>query len=66
MQKEGIIEYHPQKDKPQISFLMERVRIENLTIDKNRYDFLKKRAEKKTDRYFQLCGRSHLPNPNNF
>lgn len=44
---EGILDYHPRKDKPQISFLQERVAANDLTIDIARYNFLKERALKK-------------------
>ena len=53
MQKEGIIDYQPKRDKPQITFLMERVAVENLTIDTNRYRFLKERAEVKLSKMIQ-------------
>ena len=31
----GIIEYHPQKDKPQIQFLQNRINVEDFTINQN-------------------------------
>ena len=33
LQQFGIIEYHPQKDKPQIKFLLNRVNVEDFTIN---------------------------------
>lgn len=45
MKKEGIIEYHPQKDKPQLTLLHERLDSKNLIFDKKMYDFRKKRQE---------------------
>jgi len=43
LQSDGILDYRPQKDAPQIIFLKERVSADNLTIDFERYEFLKKR-----------------------
>ena len=43
MKKEGIIDYKPQKDKPQLTLLKERVDSKNLVFDKKMYDFRKKR-----------------------
>ena len=43
MQSEGILDYRPQKDSPQIFFSHERVGADNLTIDQKRYQFLKTR-----------------------
>lgn len=43
LRKDGIIEYLPQKEKPQITFVEERVGTQNLTIDRVLYDFRKKR-----------------------
>ena len=31
----GIIEYHPQKDKPQIQFLLNRINTEDFNINQN-------------------------------
>ncbi|MGI9159022.1 MAG: helicase-related protein, partial [Saprospiraceae bacterium] len=42
--QEGILEYLPALDKPQLSFLRERVAAENLQIDLGRYRFRKERA----------------------
>ncbi len=42
---EGIIEYRHKKDKPQLTFLRERVDNQSLTIDYTLYMFRKKRAE---------------------
>jgi ATP-dependent DNA helicase RecQ len=47
MKKEGIIEYHPQKDKPQLTLLHERLESKNLVFDKKMYDFRKKRQEER-------------------
>ncbi len=43
MKNEGIIEYRPQKDKPQLTLLQERLDSKNLVFDKKMYDFRKKR-----------------------
>ena len=43
LQKSNIIDYRPQKDDPQLIFLQERVSQENLTIDRERFDFRKNR-----------------------
>ena len=43
LHKEGVIEYRPAKDKPQIIFNHERVDANNLTIDTERYKFRKER-----------------------
>ena len=46
-QQEQILSYQPQKEKPQLTFLRERVAAENLTIDQERYAFRKQRAEER-------------------
>ena len=40
---DGIVDYIPQRNKPQIIFTQERVAASNLTYDKAKFDFLKKR-----------------------
>jgi len=47
MKKEGIIEYRPQREKPQLTLLQERVDRKNLVFDKKMYDFRKKRHEER-------------------
>ncbi len=49
LQQEGIVEYKPQKDKPQIIFLRERASAENLTIDQQLYNFRKKQHKKRME-----------------
>lgn len=44
LHKEGIIDFVPRKEKPQLIFLRERVESQHLTIDMNLYMFRKKRA----------------------
>ncbi len=54
---ENIIEYLPRKDKPQLTFLRERVDSQHLSIDYNLYMFRKRRAEfryKKAVEYAEL------------
>ncbi len=47
MTKDNIIDYKPQKEKPQIIFIQERVTAKNLMIDKKQYDLLKERQHKR-------------------
>ena len=46
LQREGIIHYQAQKDKPQVVFLRERVNADDLTIDMNLLKFRKERYYK--------------------
>ncbi len=46
LHKEGIIEYRPLKDKPQLTFTKERVDASNLTIDLEAYKLRKERQQK--------------------
>lgn len=43
MHKDGVIDYQPQKEKPQLIFLRARVDADHLHIDQQRYNFLKNR-----------------------
>jgi ATP-dependent DNA helicase RecQ len=43
-----VIEYHPQKDKPQVLFLRARIPVENLRIDMKGYEERKKLAMERT------------------
>lgn len=45
----GIIQFKPQKDKPQLTFLEERTETKNLLFDKKLYDFRKKRHKERID-----------------
>jgi ATP-dependent DNA helicase RecQ len=45
---EGILHYYPFSDKPQLMFIRERVRAEDLTIDLQKFKFRKERAEERT------------------
>jgi ATP-dependent DNA helicase RecQ len=54
-QKEGILHYEPRKEKPQLTFTRERVAAENLTIDLERFQFRKKRAEERAERAIRFA-----------
>jgi ATP-dependent DNA helicase RecQ len=43
MQQDQVIEYNPQKDKPQLSYLRERMDASHLSFDTSRYQFRKNR-----------------------
>lgn len=43
LHQDGIVDYRPQKDQPQLIFLQERVEAGNLTIDEQLYKFRKNR-----------------------
>jgi ATP-dependent DNA helicase RecQ len=47
MQTDGIINYLPQKDQPQLTFLLERVDADNLTIDQAAYQFRQKQQHRR-------------------
>ncbi len=47
-QIEGILDYQPAQNRPQLTFTRERVAAENLTIDTERFNFRKQRAEVRT------------------
>lgn len=50
LQKEELLDYFPRRDKPQMTFLRERVAAENLTIDLEKFNFRKKRAEERVEK----------------
>lgn len=50
LHKEGIIEYRPMKDKPQLTFTKERVDASNLTIDLEAYNLRKERQRKRMEK----------------
>jgi ATP-dependent DNA helicase RecQ len=57
MHADCIVDYRPKKDKPQLTFLRERIDSQHLAIDYNLYMFRKKRAEyrlKKAVEYAEL------------
>ncbi len=47
IQQSNILRYRPKKDKPQITFLKERVSTDNLAIDQKLYHFRKERHKEK-------------------
>ena len=47
LHKEGVIEFRPMKDKPQLTFIKERVEANNLTIDLAAYQLRKERQQKR-------------------
>jgi ATP-dependent DNA helicase RecQ len=49
-QKEGVMLYEPRKEKPQLTFTRERVAAENLTIDLQKFNTRKQRAEERVER----------------
>ena len=55
LHKEGIIEYIPQKENPQITFLEERVPLKNLTIDQEWYNSRKQQHYDKITRAIQYA-----------
>ncbi len=50
LHKEGVIEYRPMKDKPQLTFIKERVDASNLTIDLEAYNLRKERHRKRIEK----------------
>ncbi|MBI1227226.1 MAG: RecQ family ATP-dependent DNA helicase [Bacteroidetes bacterium] len=50
LHNQGIIEYRPMKDKPQLTFIKERVDASNLTIDTEAYKLRKLRHKKRIDK----------------
>ncbi|MCK6692664.1 MAG: RecQ family ATP-dependent DNA helicase [Thermoanaerobaculia bacterium] len=48
-QKEGILDYLPQKDKPQLTFLRERVSPDRLELNTALFNFRKQRAEERVE-----------------
>ena len=50
LHKEGVIDYQPAKDKPQIIFTHERIGADNLTIDKERFETRKRRQKERIEK----------------
>ena len=48
-QKEGILDYQPQKDKPQLTFIRERVGPDRLELNTSLFNFRKQRAEERVE-----------------
>ncbi|BDS10762.1 RecQ family ATP-dependent DNA helicase [Aureispira anguillae] len=49
LHKDAIIRYKPQKDAPQLTFLLERLPEKEMVIDQQRYKFLKERQQKRME-----------------
>lgn len=49
LHRDAIILYKPQKDAPQLTFLMERLPEKELIIDQQRYNFLKERQQRRLE-----------------
>lgn len=49
LQQQGIIDYKPQRDKPQLTFLEERLDARDLIFDKKLYDFRKERHKQRME-----------------
>ncbi len=47
MHRDQVLEYSPQRDKPQLTFLRERVPVENLQIDRKGYEWRRARHEER-------------------
>ncbi|MFN0034895.1 MAG: ATP-dependent DNA helicase RecQ [Saprospiraceae bacterium] len=54
-QSEGLLLYEPRKEKPQLTFIRERVAAENLTIDQQKFNLRKQRAEERMERAIQFA-----------
>jgi ATP-dependent DNA helicase RecQ len=50
LERDALITYKPQKDAPQLTFLRERLPESDIIIDQKRYNFLKKRQEKRLEK----------------
>jgi ATP-dependent DNA helicase RecQ len=55
LHKEGVIEFRPMKDKPQLTFTKERVEASNLTIDTTAYQLRKERQQKRIEKAVQYA-----------
>ncbi len=47
--KEEILVYEPRSEKPQLTFIRERVSVENLSIDQAKFNFRKQRSEERVE-----------------
>ena len=54
-QNEGVLLYEPRKEKPQLTFTRERVAADNLTIDLQKFNLRKQRAEERLERAIQFA-----------
>ena len=55
MQADGIVEYTPEREGPQLVFLEERIDPDNLRIDERQYHFLRDRARHRIDTMIAYC-----------
>jgi len=59
LHQDQIIDYIPQRDQPQLMFLQERVDADNLTIDHQRYKFLKNRYLERIQQAIRYAQEDH-------
>ena len=57
LQRFGIIEYQPQKDSPQLFFLRNRIKAEDITINMVAYNKRKEQFQRKNETNGELCKR---------
>ncbi|MCB9284389.1 MAG: RecQ family ATP-dependent DNA helicase [Lewinellaceae bacterium] len=55
----GIIDYRPPRDAPQLTFLLDRVDARNVQIDRQWYDFRKKRSRERIDQMIAYVRELH-------
>jgi ATP-dependent DNA helicase RecQ len=55
MQQDNILEYLPQNDQPQLTFLTDRLDADQLNIDVKRYNFRKNRFQERIQRAVAYC-----------
>ncbi len=53
--QDQVLAYQPRTDRPQLTFLRERVGAENLTIDLEKFNFRRSQAEKRTETAIQYA-----------
>ncbi len=59
LKKEGIADYKPQKEKPQLTLLKERLESKNLVFNKKMYDFRKKRYAERIKKAIAYAENQH-------
>ncbi len=59
LKKENILDYQPKKDKPQITFLKERLNADDITIDVKLYNFRKERYLFRIEKMIQYMNSQH-------
>ena len=60
MQGDGVVDYTPEREGPQLVFLEERIDPDNLRIDERQYHFLKERARHRIDTMIAYCERNDV------